>query len=131
MTTPLRLLVSLIVSAAFWALIIKLAARIYRHTNLSWKHALQFALLLFVVVFGLQFGLARLKVVGNLYVGFASGLVVILAIGGWFLKDRAFTQRGERIGLQHALALSTLFFLIVAALGLALAGVMMMLTQQR
>ena len=103
---------------------IKLAARLFRRTQLSWKHALLFGVLLFVVLFAVG-GLVRWlnPVPGPVLasvVFLAVDLAAQLAVGGWFLGPRAKTGAGAPVefkgGVLRALiAYGLVFFLSLAA----------------
>ena len=87
----------LLLAIALYAAFVKLAARIYRRSQLAWKHAFVFTLMC-VVVAGLSKYLSMLT--GH---AFLAGLVAILgtgiqvALGAWFLGSRARTASGAPV----------------------------------
>ena len=87
----------LLLAIALYAAFVKLAARIYRRSQLAWKHAFVFTLMC-IVVAGLSKYLSMLT--GH---AFLAGLVAILgtgiqvALGAWFLGSRARTASGAPV----------------------------------
>lgn len=117
-------LVPLVFTILAYVACIKLAARLFRRAQLSWKHALFFGAFLFVVLF----------VVGSLVrwlnpvpgpvlasvVFLAVDLAAQLAVGGWFLGPRATTTTGAPVrftggALLSLMAYGLVFFLSLAA----------------
>ena len=113
-------LLSLILLVAIYAGFVKLAARLYRRTNLSWKFAFGFG------------GLATLiALVGTVLKGtlpvaavLVAGLGLIVASGGWFLASRATDPVGLPVGFKVAAVLSAIAVGVATALGIALALVL-------
>lgn len=107
---------------------IKLAARLFRQTQLSWKHALLFGVFLFVVLFFVG-GLVRWlnPVQGPVLasvVFLAVDLAAQLAVGGWFLGPRARTKAGAPIEFKGGALLAFISYALVFVLSLAVAAVL-------
>jgi|SRR5688572_4711461 hypothetical protein len=105
---------------------IKLAARLFRRTQLSWKHALFFGVLLFVLLFVVGALVRRLNPVPGpvlaAVVYLAVDLAAQLAVGGWFLGARARTTAGAPVGLKGGALLSLIAYGLVFVLSLAAAA---------
>jgi hypothetical protein len=85
---------------------IKLAARLYRRTQLSWKHAAVFGVLLFLVLLAVGTCVRWLNLVSgpvpSSLLDIATGLLAQLAVGGWFLGPRARTAPEHRLRSKAA-----------------------------
>ncbi len=105
---------------------IKLAATLYRRSQLSWKHAAVFGVVLFLVLLAVGTCVRWL----NLAVGagpvsaslldIATGLLAQLALGAWLLGPRARTPTGAPVGpkvgaLLALMAYALVFFLSITA----------------
>ncbi len=107
----LPLLCSIILLAGF----VKLSARLYRNTVVSWRHSFVFAVLLFSITFA--------KIAINLtfgeYFPIAVGLVLgvgwALGIGTWYFSSRAKTAEGVSLGWRKAFKFTAIFvsFLLI------------------
>lgn len=102
---------------------IKLAARLFRRTQLSWKHALFFGALLFVVLFAVGALVRWLNLVPGpvlaAVVYLAVDLAAQLAVGGWFLGPRARTVAGTPVEFKGGALLSLITYGLVFFLSLA------------
>ena len=113
-------LLSLILLVAIYAGFAKLAARLYRRTNLSWKSAFGYGgIATFIALVG-----TLLK--GTLPVAtvLVAGLGLIVGSGGWFLASRATDSAGLPVGFKVAAVLSAFAVGVAVALGIALAVVL-------
>jgi hypothetical protein len=116
-------LVPLVFTILAYVVCIKLAARLFRRTQLSWKHALPFGVLLFVVLFVVGALVRWLNPVPGpvlaSVVFLAVDLAAQLAVGGWFLGPRARTRAGAPVGFKGGLLLSLLAYGLVFILSIA------------
>ena len=113
----------------FYAALVKLAALLFRRTKLSWKHALLFGLMAFVVgVAGTLLNKATGSVL-PLPLAALIGLSIQLALGGWYLGSRASTQQGAPLAFKGGVVLSLVAYLIVVIVGV-IAAVVVPLMQQ-
>ena len=87
----------LIIVLCLYAVFVRLAARLTRMSGVSWGRAFQFAALIVV--------LSIMGRVASLYVGQAPlvaaglvGIMIHLALGAWFFKDRAVASNGRVAG---------------------------------
>ena len=104
---------------------VKLAGRLFRRTQLDWKHALVFGLVLFVVLFVVGAVVRWLSTAPDpLFVSLvdlATGLVAQLAVGAWFLGPRARTTAGAPLGWKGGALLALITYGLVFSLSLAVA----------
>ena len=122
-------LLSLFLVPFLYAALVKLAALLFRRTKLSWKHALLFALMAFLV--GVA-GTLLNKTTGSLLpVPLAAliGLSIQLALGGWYLGSRASTQQGAPLAFKGGVVLSLVVYLIVVLIGVTTAVVVPLMQQ--
>lgn len=103
-------LLPLVLALALVACFVKLAARILRRTLISWKSALLFSLILFVLttvkfLSGLSFSAVLPPVVALLI-----GIAITLSVGSWFFSSRAITAEGSKVGWLGGLKLTSLSF---------------------
>jgi hypothetical protein len=99
----------------------KLAARLYRRTQLSWKHAAVFGVLLFFVLLAVG-TCVRYLVSGPVsasLVDIATGLLAQLAVGAWFLGPRARTATGAPVGFTGGALLALITYGLVFVLAIA------------
>jgi hypothetical protein len=105
---------------------IKLAARLFRRTQLSWRHAWIFGVALFAVLFAVG-ALVRLlpfesgPLLSHL-VYLAIDLVAQLAFGGWFLGPRAKTTEGAPVAFKGGALLSLIAYGLVFSFSVAAAA---------
>ncbi|MCG2594476.1 hypothetical protein LZ009_16990 [Ramlibacter sp. XY19] len=102
-------LLPLTLSVALMTALVKLAARLYRRTNLSWLRAFGYVILLLVGSVGATL-IARLG--GNstpLPLALAFGLAAHLLLGGWYFGRFAYAQDGNRIGFPRGAILGIVF----------------------
>ena len=119
-------LLPLVLMGITFTAFVKLAALLYRRTNLSWTHAFVF----FVLVMFVSAIVATVsQVVGQLIplvVVFPVGWAAQLAMGGWYLGPRAKTADGQPLafkrGMLLALAFLGLLFAFVAIATVAMPG---------
>lgn len=101
-------LLPLVLAFALVASFTKLAARILRGTLISWKSALLFSLILFVLttvkfLSGLSFSTVLPPVMAILV-----GIAITLSVGSWFFSSRATTAEGSKVGWLGGLKLTSL-----------------------
>ncbi|KQV60832.1 hypothetical protein ASC95_05240 [Pelomonas sp. Root1217] len=114
-------LVPLLLVPLLYAVLVKLAARLLRRMQLSWKHALLFGLIALVVgAIGTVANQSTGRVLPALVAGLL-GVAIQLVVGGWYLGPRARTASGELIGFGRGALLSLVAFGIVFAIGIAAA----------
>jgi hypothetical protein len=107
---------------------VKLAAWLYRRTQLSWKHAFIFGVVLFMVLFAVGAVVRSLGAgsdpIRQSLVDLATGLAAQLGLGAWWLGSRARTRADAPLELKGGalLALMTyglvFFFSLAAAIAL-------------
>ena len=102
---------------------VKLAARLYRRTQLSWKHALVFGVALFIVLFAVGAAVRSLSAamvpLHQFLLDLASGLVAQLGVGAWWLGSRARTMAGAPLELKRGALLALMTYGLVFSLSLA------------
>ncbi len=110
-------LLPLLLMYVFYTLLIKLAARLYRGSRLSWKHAFAFgALAMFLGVIGTILNQASGHPLSPL-VGILLSLALQLALGGWFLGPRALAPTGAAVAFKGGALISAIAFGMALALG--------------
>lgn len=124
--TGLSSLLAFAVTALAYVICIKLAARLFRRTELSWKHAGVFGPLLFVVLFAVGALVRWLNPVPAPMLAYvlylAVDLVAQLAVGGWFLGPRAKTAAGAPVEFKVGALLALIAYGLVFILSLAAAA---------
>jgi hypothetical protein len=124
--TGLFSLLPFAVTVLAYIVCIKLAAKLFRRTQLSWTHAGVFGALLFVVLLAVG-ALARwLNPVPAPMLAYvlylAVDLVAQLAVGGWFLGPRARTSAGAPVEFKGGALLALIAYGLVFILSLAAAA---------
>ena len=109
----------LCVLAAF----VKLAARLSRDVQVSWKHCFAYALIIVVSIIAVRALMAQLNLSVHLAFGALFGLVMQISIGAWFFGIRAHSTAGVAIGWRGGARLSAVAFSILLVLVLVLFGV--------
>ncbi len=100
-----------------YALLIKLAAKLYRSSLLAWKHAFAFgALAILVAGIGTLLNYATGFLLGPL-LGIILGLAVQLTLGGWYLGPRTLAKSGEAVAFKGGVVIVAIGFAIIFALG--------------
>ena len=93
---------------------VKLAAWLYRHTQLDWKHALIFGVVLFIVLFAVGAAVRSLSAgsdpVRQSLVDLATGLAAQLGLGAWWLGSRARTKAGVPLELKGGALLALMTY---------------------
>ena len=103
-----------------YAAILKLSALLLRRMTLSWKHAVLFALMALVVgVVGTTLNKATGSAVAMPLVVLV-GLVLQLALGGWYLGPRAKTRDEVPVAFKGGALLSLLAYLMIAVVGIGI-----------
>lgn len=107
---------------------IKLAARLFRRTQLSWTYAWFFGVALFAVLFTVG-ALVRLQPLASgpplsHLVYLAADLAAQLAFGGWFLGPRAKTTVGTPVAFKGGALLSLIAYGLVFSFSVAAAAVL-------
>ena len=121
--STLASLLPLALTFVFFALLTKLAARLYRSSRLSWKHAFAFgALAVLVGGAGALLNYASGFVLGP-FLGSILGVSVQLALGGWFLGPRAIAPTGAAVAFKGGALIAAIVFGIVFVIGVV-AGVL-------
>ncbi|SFU51783.1 hypothetical protein SAMN05216350_102323 [Polaromonas sp. YR568] len=104
---------------------IKLAARLYRRTQLSWKHAAVFGVVLFLVLLAVGTCVRALNLISEpvsaALLDIATGLLAQLAVGAWFLGPRARTATGAPVGFKGGALLALITYALVFFLSTAAA----------
>jgi len=104
---------------------IKLAARLYRRSQLSWKHAAIFGVMLFLVLLAVGTCVRWLNPVSgpvlSSLLDIATGLLAQLAVGAWFLGPRARTAEGTSLGFKGGALLALIAYVLVFSLSVAAA----------
>jgi hypothetical protein len=112
---------------------IKLAARLYRRSQLSWKHAAIFGVVLFLVLLAVGTCVRWLNLVSgpvfSSLLDIATGLLAQLAVGGWFLGPRARTADGVRLGFKGGALLALIAYALVFSLSMAAAFLLPLLAR--
>lgn len=128
--TGLFSLLPFAVTVVSYVVCIKLAARFFRRTQLSWKHALFFGVVLFVVLFAVGAALFAVgafirwltPVPGPIFasvVYLAVDLAAQLAVGGWFLGPRAKTSAGAPVEFKGGALLALISYGLVFILSIS------------
>ena|SRR5258706_2437381 len=121
--------IPLLVMLTMFAAYAKLAARIFRGTSLSWRNSFLFALLLGVLTIAGRATSIAFDYSLPLALGLSVGLTTInLLLGGWFFGARATDMQGQLLGWGRGMVLSGIMFGLLAATGVALMGVLHVLT---
>ena len=120
-------LVSLLLGTIVYAAFIKTAARIYRHTMLSWKSAFGFGAL--AMILGTVGTVANAFTVGKLplLIVMSVGLGLQILVGAWFLGTRATNAAGHSVGMKTGAAIVAIAVAMAFAIGFVLAIVVPML----
>ncbi|MEO7887666.1 MAG: hypothetical protein ABI893_01330 [Polaromonas sp.] len=104
---------------------VKLAARLYRRTQLGWTHACVFAVVLFIVLFAVGAAVRSLgdnsDPINQSLADIASGLVAQLGLGAWLLGSRARTTAGAPLELKGGALLALMTYGLVFSLSFAAA----------
>lgn len=114
------LLLSFVVAVGMYASFAKLAARMYRRSQLSWKAALGFGAL----VAPLAFLGTALRGTLPTAAAIAVCMPFLVAVGAWFLASRANDPAGHPVGFKVAAALSAIAVVMAFALGMLLTVVL-------
>jgi hypothetical protein len=102
---------------------IKLAARLFRQTPLSWKHAAVFGATLFLVLLAVGTCVRALNLasgpVSASLLDIATGLLAQLAVGAWILGRCTRTPAGAPIGFKGGALLALIAYALVFLLSIA------------
>lgn len=107
------MLMPLAFTFVLYALLLKLAAKIYRRSMLPWKHAFAFGAMVIVL------GTAGAFLVRSTDSGFApfvvmaTGLAMHLGLGGWYLGRRTRSPTGEPIAFKGGVLVAAIAYGIV------------------
>ena len=110
----------LLLAPVFYAALVKLSALVFRRTQLKWRDALLYGVLAVVLVSAGKFAILA---TGQFLFTTLVSIVVQVAFGGWYLKDRARTTSGSPVGFSRAALLAA----IPIAFGLVLVVVVTMI----
>ena len=114
-------------SFVLFALLTKFAARLYRSSKLSWKHAFAFGVLVMLVGgVGAFVNNFTGSFLGPL-LGLFFGLALQLALGGWYLGPRAILTSGESIGFKGGALIAAMTFGAIFAIGMLAAVIVPLL----
>ena len=111
------LLAFFFLSVAIYGGLVKLTARLYRRTRISWKSAFGYGALVNAIATPAAIGLRIVFPIAA--VGYA-GLAVSIAVGAWFLASRAIDASGQPVGFKPALLLSAIAVVMSRSLTFAL-----------
>lgn len=108
-------LLPIILVVLLFGVFVKLAARIFRRTKLDWSRAFILGLLITVVgtvgsLLNTASGLVQFKPLG-----FLVGILLQLAVSGWYLGSRARTEAGEPIRFKGGILLALITYLLAIA----------------
>jgi hypothetical protein len=98
------------------AVVVKLSARAYRRTKLSWRHACGYT----VLIFGVYFVLGAVHTLGgsrspsSLAMLIGAFLVCHLLVGGWYLGSKATDSTGAAITFPRGAILGAIVFGILS-----------------
>ena len=126
-------LVTLAFTVLAYLACIKLAARLYRQSQLSWKHAAVFAVALFLVLFAVSACVRALNLtsdpVSASLLDIATGLLAQLTLGAWFLGPRAMTATGAPVGSKGGTLLALMCYALVFFLSITAAFLLPLLAR--
>src|SRR5262245_9798654 len=105
--------VPVLVVFGLYVVSIRLSARLFRRSRLSWKHSLQFS----VIVMSVAIGGRALQRFYDWTVPLPAGLIIgvslQVALGGWFLGPRACSASGQPLGFSGGAQLTALWLAFV------------------
>jgi hypothetical protein len=114
-------LLPLVLMFVFYALLVKLAAKLYRRSLLQWRHAFAFgAIAMLVGVLGALLNRASGLILGPL-LGFVLGLTIQLVLGGWYLGPRTFAPTGETIAFKGGVLVAAIAYGLAVTLAVVAA----------
>ncbi|WP_128003550.1 hypothetical protein [Piscinibacter defluvii] len=120
MSTILSLL-PLALLFVFYALFVKLGAKLYKRSQLPWKHAFAFgAIAILVGGVGALLNFATGSNLGPV-LAVVLGLVIQLALGGWYLGPRTIAPSGQAIEFKGGVAVAAIAYALVFLLGVVAA----------
>lgn len=110
----------LLLTVVLYAALVKLASRIYRGSQLSWKHAFAFGALGMVLgavgsVLHVSLGAILPAVVAA-----TLGIALQVTLGGWFLGPRALARSGTPVSFKGGAAIAAIavaFGVVVGIVG--------------
>jgi len=125
--SPLLALLPLALLLTVYAVLIKAAARLYRKSQLPWKHAFAFCgLAVLVGVAGAMLNLVTGSALGP-GAGVLLGFATQLGLGGWYLGPRSSTAAGEPIGFKGGVVVAAIGYGLIVLLGIVAAIVLPLL----
>jgi hypothetical protein len=118
------LLSSLIGTAVLGAALLKLAAFLFKRTQLRWKHAVVWGLVAGAV--GLVFGTLANNVPQPLVAAsvYAAAVGVHVWFAGWFLGSRANRQNAEPLGFKGGVALAIIAMALMFVIAILIFSVL-------
>jgi hypothetical protein len=123
--THLPSLLPIAFTVSAYIVCVKLAARLFCQTQLSWKHAAVFGVTLFLVLFAVGAGVRALNLVSDPVLAslldLATGLLAQLALGGWYLGPRAWTSARTPVEFTGGALLALITYALVFSFSLAAA----------
>lgn len=99
---------------------LKLAARLFRRTTVSWLHALLFGMLLLGISVAKVISGYAFSVVVPHTVAMVLGTALTVGVGTWFFSTRARTAQGVPVGWRGSLQLTGIAVGLMAGFGLSL-----------
>lgn len=104
---------------AFYTGTVKLAALLYKRTQLAWLHACVFSLMMLALLVGGAYLNHRSGYVVPDLVGIAATVVIQMGLGAWYFAVRARTAGGAPLGSHGAAKLALLAYSFLVPVGLA------------
>jgi hypothetical protein len=116
-------IIPILAMLALYTASLKLAARILRYRDIRWWQCLVFSLMVGAVALAGRTASAYSGVLVPALVSFPVGLVVHLALGGWYFRSRGTTAAGTAPGWRGGTLLLAVTVGLLAAFGALLLGV--------
>ena len=111
-----------LVLLATYAVFCKLAAFLFRRTQLGWGHGFALAVLMLFVLYGTQGAMKLVAMqlpVPQIIAPIVSVLVAI-AFGGWYLGSQARKADGQRVGWTAGVVITLIGFGLLICVGVVL-----------
>lgn len=102
------------------AALLKLAAKLYRRTRLSWTHALVFAVLYDIVALACIVAVVATRSAPPLGLAIPVGLLIQVSLAGWFFGTRAQSTTEEQIGFKGGAILHVIALLLLLGIAVLL-----------
>jgi len=128
MLSLLPLLLMLLLMLLVYSGLTKLAARTYKRASLRWTHALIYGGLATLISLVLTVANKTSGMALGPALALALGLLIQVALGGWYLGPRAVSKDGSPILFKGGAVIAAIAFGFVFLLGMAAAVVVPSLT---